>query len=181
MKMGRIAAILLVAAVLVGGSTLVATRFGNHQSDTAPGPDVAREGGGSAVSGGDERAGGSTTDADRNDRQGDSGTKSGSPPKDDANEVNPGAGRPARGNAKQLAKQRLDEAAMAYKEARALYDADETRYVQERNLALATNGNRGAMGLPPLMVRPVDPVLSARMNAAFQLYREAKRVYEETK
>jgi tetratricopeptide (TPR) repeat protein len=83
-------------------------------------------------------------------------------------------------DARQRAKVQLDQAQAAYLQAKALYDADDARYVSERNLALAQNGRRAAMGLPPLMPRPVDPTLSARMNAAFQAYQQAKRVYDQT-
>jgi tetratricopeptide (TPR) repeat protein len=90
-------------------------------------------------------------------------------------------GKTAEGSdAKRLAKQRMDEAEAAFLQAQALYNADDARYVQERNTALAQNGRRRAMGLPPVVVRPADPQLAQRAQAARQVYLEARRAYEQT-
>jgi hypothetical protein len=82
--------------------------------------------------------------------------------------------------AKQQAQQNLLRAEQAFRQAQAFYDADYKRYEMERNMALQTNGRRGAMGIKPLVPTPPDRSLAMRLEASRQAYLEAKRVFDNT-
>jgi hypothetical protein len=83
------------------------------------------------------------------------------------------------GGGKQAAKERMDQALAAFQEVDAIYSADQARYRQQRDFALANAGRLKASGVRPPPVVPPDPQLAFRREQARQAYEQAKRAYEE--
>jgi hypothetical protein len=158
----RVRVIVAVAAVLLlaVGVVFFLMRMGRRPTEgSGPGPVVQKGGEADEPSGPMPAPTGDETPPAGND----------TPP--------PAGGSPA----KEAARQRLAEAEAAYLQAQATYEAAHARYRMERDNALAQNGRRRAMGLPPLQPTMPDPRLQQDVLRAKAAFDQAKRAYDETK
>ncbi len=148
----------VVAGVLLGGTFLFATRSRSPQANPAPRPAVARQTGKAPV-------------PQRKEPASDARPKT-APPSRQAKQDQPKAarppqrGKPAPRDARQLAKQRLDQAAAEFQKWRKWYDAEDERVAWARHRRIAAP--------------PINRTVAMNYNAAWVALQQARQACEAT-